>query len=152
MTDNYDYNGSYRLGLGEIDPGDFDESYGVHLFPRQDDQPGIIDWTEPLEGSDLVKKFATEVRGMDGSAGRFGGMEFNWFRGLETPLMTLYWNSQFFPNGEGSQRVTVMTFDAAQGWIIVWATLLHPDETTGERLGHGYQRIKCEFVDGIIAV
>lgn len=150
--ENYVYDGSFRLGLGEIPVADFDETYEIERFPRQADQPGMIDWTEPLEGSDIVKEYFEETRGMSGNSKRFGGISFNWLRGLETPLMTIYWNGLFFPNNEGWQRVTVMTFDAKRGFIVLWATLIAPDETTGERAGNGYKGIKCEFIDAELAV
>lgn len=147
MVDNFDYNGSARLGVGQIALGDFDETYELRQFPRQDDQPGIVDWLPPLDGSDVYGEFVETVESMDASAGTWGNGDFDWFLGYWTPHMTKYFLDTFFPDGAGSALVTVMTFDAGYGWRVVWATARRPNLKEAERVGDGYNRVKVSFLD-----
>lgn len=149
--ENYDYNGSYRLGAGEIALGDFDETYELEQFPRQDDQPAIVDWLEPLAGSDVYTEFIDQPEAMDGTADTFGNGAFDWFTGYWSPLMVKYFLDTFFPDGTGWARVTVMTFDAGHGWRVVWATMNRPKLNEAERVGYGYNRIRIPFVNAVEA-
>lgn len=149
----FEYTGSYRLGEGEITPGSFDETYNIDLFPRQDDQPSIVDWLpEPLEGSDVFKDYQELVEDMAGGAGTWGNSSFDWFTGYWTPLMCKYFLDRFFANGAGSIRVTVMTFDRAYGFRTVYATMRRPDFASAEAVGTGYSKIKIPFVNVVSAV
>lgn len=145
--ENYDYGGSPRLGLGEIALADFDETYEIERFPRQADQPNIVDWLPPLDGSDVYSEFIENVRGFDGSSGTWGAGSFDWYTGYWTPLMCRYFTDTFLANGAGSARVTVMTFDRAYGYRVLWATMIRPDFRNAEPVGEGYSRIRIEFIE-----
>lgn len=149
--ENYDYDGSFRLGEGEIDLGHFDETYAIELFPRQDDQPNIVDWLpEPLEGSDVYSDFDELIEDMAGGADTWGNDSFTWFMGYWSPLMVKYFINRFFPDKRGSRRVTVMTFDRGYGFKVVHATMWRPILTDSDPAGTGYNRVKIPFVNAVM--
>lgn len=146
--ENYDYSGSYRLGEGSVALASFDATYSIDLFPRQADQPAIVDWlSEPLQGSDVYDEYIEIVRDMAGGAGVWSNGAFEWYAGHWTPLMVKYFMNRFFPSGAGSADVTVMTFDRAYGFRVLWAKMIRPSFRDAEAVGRGYNRIKIEFVN-----
>lgn len=141
MADGYEYSGSYRIRAGTWAANQLDSSYEVGVLPRQDDQPNIVDWLEPLEGSDVYRDFAEINISMDGTGKTLGEGSVTWFSSYWTPFMVSYFIDTY-PPGE----YTIMTFDAGAGWIVVNCTLQPIDKTQGQRVGTGYKSIPIRFV------
>lgn len=141
MADGYEYSGSYRIRAGTWAANQLGEAYEFSIFPRQDDQPNIVDWLEPLEGSDVYRDFAEIDLAMDGTGKTIGEGSVTWYSSYWTPFMVSYFIATYPPGA-----YTIMTFDAGEGWIVVNCTLQPIDKTQGQRVGTGYKSIPIRFV------
>ncbi len=154
--DLYDYGepDDWRLRAGHVLAADLTAAYDITLWPRQTDQPLIVDWQPPLEGSDLYLEAEDVVEGLDGALSSVGRASFTWYLYLPTPLMVNYVRMTIFQN-RLSAAVTVRTFDRDRGlWRIVNATAQWPKNPPreGEPQGRGYNRFPIRFIDAVDAV
>lgn len=143
---SYNYNGSFRLRAGTYDADELTAAYEWGAFPRQLDQPAIVDWLEPLATSDILKEWAALTETMDGQTGTEGGSVFTWRTPYLTPFMVDYLITNY-----SNRAVTVMSFDRGSGWRVFNAWLQHIDKSEGTPDGTGYTGIPMRFVDAIDA-
>lgn len=149
MPNSYTYTGDYRLAAGEIAYASLTSAYNITAWSRAADQLNIIDWQEPLEGSDIVSDFIESVESFDGSLKTWGNASFSWYVGYWTPLMIKQFLDTYLPSGLGSARVTVMTFNRSRGFVVYHATMHRPNLAEAVPVGDGYNRIRIPFVNAI---
>lgn len=145
--------GSHRIRPGTYPADELTTDYEVEQFIRADDQPGIIDWFEPLTGSDIYSEVAEYVDALDGSRGGFGGGEFSWRVALLTPGMVQHWRDDIF-GGADYVDCTAMTerrdsYD--DHWFVVNARAIWADlRRDAEVVGTGYI-LTINFINAVEA-
>lgn len=145
--------GSFRQRLGVWTPADLTDAYEIEQWATQPDQPTHIEWTEPIDPSDVVSPVGEFIEGLDGSVIGFGGFELAWYLSMLTPGMVEYaLQTKFFPGGVFHAVHTIMTRDRSSytaHWRVLVVTAQYPDvRVSAEPLADGFYRMKIPFIAG----
>jgi len=146
----------YRLALGTLTATALLASSAniVENFPRQTDQPQMLDWWI-LGDNDVYSEWGAVIDAHNGTRHAQGSAEFEWLLYL-SPLMVKYLRDTFFGQtisspGNLYAYVTAQTYDATLGgeWRIVNALMIFTE--IGELRRDGLWTYRFKFIEAVKA-
>lgn len=141
--------GSYRIRRGWHNAPELTDEYEFTRLPRLEGQ-GRYRWLPPVDQSSVFDQAGEHLISLGGVARFQGQPRFAWqLAGLRAVMLHyLLYDAAFF-DGQASALFTVMTWDRAGTWHVVWCTgyaRLLSDATLDNRAyKRGYRRFEIEF-------